>query len=141
REIVRIPRTSGTAGRPTVFGLGSEDWGASGEAHARSRWAAGIRPDDRVLICSFFSLYLGSWGTLRGVERLGATAFPFGAGVPGQTLMGVEWARELTPTAFYGTPSYALHFAETSRRAGIDPRTFGFRTLFFSGEPGAAIPA
>src|SRR5439155_20474094 len=68
-------------------------------------------------------LYLGSWGTLRGVERLGATAFPFGAGVPGQTLMGVEWARELTPTAFYGTPSYALHFAETSRRAGIDPRT------------------
>src|SRR5439155_7539680 len=86
-------------------------------------------------------LYLGSWGTLRGVERLGATAFPFGAGVPGQTLMGVEWARELTPTAFYGTPSYALHFAETSRRAGIDPRTFGFRTLFFSGEPGAGIPA
>src|SRR2546428_604707 len=104
-------------------------------------WAAGIRPDDRVLICSFFSLYLGSWGALRGVERLGATAFPFGAGVPGQTLMAVEWARELKPTAFYGTPSYALHFAETSRREGIDPRTFGLRTLFFSGEPGAGIPA
>src|SRR5436309_1392501 len=80
-------------------------------------------------------------GALRGVERLGATAFPFGAGVPGQTLMAVEWAQALKPTAFYGTPSYALHFAETARREGLDPRTFGFRTLFFSGEPGAGIPA
>jgi phenylacetate-CoA ligase len=38
-------------------------------------------------------------------------------------------------------PSYALHFAETARREGIDPRDLGIRTLLFSGEPGAAIPA
>src|SRR5256884_8412054 len=81
-EVVRIHGTSGTTGRPTVFGLGSEDWGRIGEAHARILWAAGIRPDDRVLICSFFSLYLGSWGALRGGERLRAAAFPFGAGGP-----------------------------------------------------------
>jgi phenylacetate-CoA ligase len=55
--------------------------------------------------------------------------------------MAVEWARELRPTAFYGTPSYALHFAETARREGIDPKSLGFRILFFSGEPGAGIPA
>jgi phenylacetate-CoA ligase len=67
--------------------------------------------------------------------------FPFGAGAAGQTLMAVQWAAALKPSAFYGTPSYALHFAETARREGIDPRTFGFRTLFFSGEPGAGIPA
>src|SRR5206468_2162506 len=103
-------------------------------------WGAGIRPDDRVMICSFFSLYMGSWGALAGVERLGATAFPFGAGVAGQTLAAVGWARELRPTAFYGTPSYALHFAETARRDGVDPRSLGFRILFFSGEPGAGIP-
>jgi phenylacetate-CoA ligase len=92
------------------------------------------------MICSFFSLYLGSWGALKGVERLGATAFPFGAGVAGQTLMGVQWARDLKPTAFYSTPSYALHFADTARKEGIDPRSFGIRILFFSGEPGAGIP-
>ena len=84
---------------------------------------------------------MGSWGALAGGERLGAAVFPFGAGVPGQTLMAVQWARELRPTAFYGTPSYALHFAETARREGIDPRGLGFRILFFSGEPGAGIPA
>src|SRR5262249_10097589 len=33
------------------------------------------------------------------------------------------------------------HFAETARREGIDPRGFGIRILFFSGEPGAGIPA
>src|SRR3989441_6040179 len=140
-EVARIHGTSGTTGRPTVFGVGRDDWERTGEAHARIMWGAGLRPDDRILICSFFSLYLGSWGTLKGGERLGATMFPFGAGVSGQTLMAVQWARDLEPTAFYGTPSYALHFAETARREGIDPRRLGLRILFFSGEPGAAIPA
>ncbi len=140
-EVARIHGTSGTTGRPTVFGIGRDDWERIGEAHARVLWGAGIRADDRMLICSFFSLYMGSWGALKGAERLGATVFPFGAGAAGQTLMAVQWARELRPTAFYGTPSYALHFAETARREGIDPKAFGFRTLVFSGEPGAGIPA
>jgi phenylacetate-CoA ligase len=140
-EVARIHGTSGTTGRPTVFGVGADDWERIGEAHARILWATGIRPRDRVMICSFFSLYMGSWGALKGVERLGATAFPFGAGVAGQTLMGVQWARDLKPTAFYSTPSYALHFADTARKEGIDPRSFGLRILFFSGEPGAGIPS
>jgi phenylacetate-CoA ligase len=139
--VARIHGTSGTTGHPTVFGLGGDDWGRIGEAHARILWGTGLRPGDRIMICSFFSLYLGSWGALRGGERLGATVFPFGAGVAGQTLMAVQWARALAPTAFYGTPSYALHLAETARREGVDPRGLGFRTLFFSGEPGAGIPA
>jgi phenylacetate-CoA ligase len=141
REVARIHGTSGTTGRPTIFGIGHDDWRRIGEAHARIMWAAGLRPEDTILVCSFFSLYLGSWGTLAGGERLGATMLPFGAGVSGQTLMAVQWARDLRPTAFYSTPSYALHLAETARREGLDPRSFGFRILFFSGEPGAGIPA
>jgi len=140
-RVARIHGTSGTTGRPTVFGIGADDWRRIGEAHARILWGVGLRPADRVLICSFFSLYLGSWGALAGAERLGATVFPLGAGVPGQTLMAVSWAREMRPTAFYGTPSYALHFAETAAREGLDPRSLGLRILFFSGEPGAGIPA
>ena len=139
--VTRIHGTSGTTGRPTVFGIGADDWARIGEAHARVLWAAGLRPADSVLICSFFSLYLGSWGALVGAERLGATVFPFGAGAAGQTLAAVQWARDLRPSAFYGTPSYALHFAETARRDGIDPRALGIRLLLFSGEPGAGIPA
>jgi len=140
-EVARIHGTSGTTGKPTVFGVGRDDWQRVAEAHARMMWGAGIRPSDRIMIASFFSLYVGSWGALAGTERLGATAFPFGAGASGQTLMAVNWARELKPSAFYGTPSYALHLAETARREGVDPREFGFRILFFSGEPGAGIPS
>lgn len=140
-QIARIHGTSGTTGHPTIFAIGADDWERIGEAHARIMWAAGLRPTDVIMVCSFFSLYVGSWGVLKGGERLGATMFPFGAGVSGQTLMAVRWAQDIRPDAFYGTPSYALHFAETARREGIDPRVLGIRILFFSGEPGAGIPA
>ena len=140
-EVVRIHGTSGTTGRPTAFGIGRDDWRRIANAHARVMWGMGLRPSDTVFIGSFFSLYLGSWGALAGAERLGAISFPFGAGVPGQSLMAVRWLREMRPTAFYGTPSYALHLAEVARTEGIDPRELGLKTLFFSGEPGAGIPA
>jgi phenylacetate-CoA ligase len=57
------------------------------------------------------------------------------------TLQAVSWLRQMRPSAFYGTPSYALRIAETARAEGIDPREFGLRIMFFSGEPGAGIPA
>ena len=141
RDVARVHGTSGTTGRPTVFGVGGDDWDRAGEAHARIMWGAGLRPSDRIMICSFFSLYVGSWGALKGGERLRSTLFPFGAGVSGQTLTAVHWARDFQPSAFYGTPSYALHLAEVARREGLEPRSLGFRTLFFSGEPGAGIPS
>lgn len=140
-EVKRVHGTSGTTGRPTAFGISAGDWRAIANAHARVLWAMGVRPDDTVFIGSFFSLYMGSWGTLIGAERLGARVFPFGAGVAGQTARAVSWMRQMRPTVFYGTPSYALHIAETAYGAGVDPREFGLRRLVFSGEPGASIPA
>jgi phenylacetate-CoA ligase len=112
------------------------------EAHARTMWGFGMRQDDIVFIGSFFSLYWGSWGALLGAERLGAVAFPFGAGVAGQTDRAIEWMKEVKPTIFYGTPSYSLYIAERARERGIDPaKDFSFRILFFSGEPGAGVPS
>jgi len=141
-ELARVFGTSGTTGRPTAFGVSRGDMRRIAEAHARTMWGFGMRPDDIVFIGSFFSLYWGSWGALVGIERLGATAFPFGAGVPGQSARAIEWMKEVRPTIFYGTPSYSLYLAEKARAMGIDPaRDFNFRILFFSGEPGAGIPA
>ena len=141
-QVYRIHGTSGTTGRPTVFGISRGDWERIGEAHARILWAAGVRPGDTVMVAAVFSLYVGSWGALVGAERLGATCFPFGAGAPGQTERAVEWAQLVRPTALYATPSYALYLAETARGMGVDPRQdFGFRLMFFSGEPGASVPA
>jgi phenylacetate-CoA ligase len=139
-DIVRIHGTSGTTGRPTAFGIDARDWRSIANAHARVMWSMGIRPADTVFVGSVFSLYMGSWAALAGSERLGAAAFPFGAGVPGQTLRAVSWMAQMKPAVFYGTPSYALRLAEVAEEQSIDPREFGIRILFFSGEPGASIP-
>jgi phenylacetate-CoA ligase len=141
-EVGRIHGTSGTTGKPTAFGIGKGDLGRIAEAHARIMWGFGMRKEDIVFIGSFFSLYWGSWGALLGCERLGSTAFPFGAGVSGQSDRALEWMKEMTPTAFYGTPSYSLYMAEKAKTKGLNPsKDFNFRTLFFSGEPGAGIPS
>ncbi|MGD9075780.1 MAG: AMP-binding protein [Desulfobacteraceae bacterium] len=141
-EVGRIHGTSGTTGKPTAFGIGKGDLERIAEAHARIMWGFGLRKEDIVFIGSFFSLYWGSWGALLGCERLGSTAFPFGAGVSGQSDRALEWMKEMTPTAFYGTPSYSLYMAEKAKTKGLNPsKDFNFRTLFFSGEPGAGIPS
>ncbi len=139
-QIHHIHGTSGTTGRPTAFGIGRNDWRAMANAHARVMWAMGIRPSDTVCIAAILSLYMGSWGALAGAERLRARAFPFGAGAQGMSARLVHWFDTVRPTVFYGTPTYALHLAEVAKAEGLEPRAFGFRRMFFSGEPGASIP-
>jgi phenylacetate-CoA ligase len=140
-EVHHIHGTSGTTGRPTAFAISRNDWSAISNAHARIMWGMGLRPGDIVCVAAIFSLYVGSWGALAGAERLRAKAFPFGAGAGGMTARCAQWLDMLKPAAFYGTPTYALHLAETARRNGLDPHEFGLRIMFFSGEPGASIPA
>ena len=140
QEVHHIHGTSGTTGRPTAFAIGRADWHAVANAHARIMWGMGIRPGDIVFVAAIFSLYMGSWGALCGAERLRAKAFPFGAGAPGMTARAAMWLDLTKPAALYATPSFALHLAEVARAEGYDPRTFGLKTMFFSGEPGASVP-
>ncbi len=139
-EIFHIHGTSGTTGRPTAFAIGRNDWRAIANAHARIMWAMGMRPGDMICVAAIFSLYMGSWGALAGAERLGAKAFPFGAGAPGMSVRCAQWLAMMKPAGFYGTPTYALHLAQTAIDEGLNPRDFGLRAMIFSGEPGASIP-
>ncbi|MBN8967538.1 MAG: phenylacetate--CoA ligase family protein [Rhizobiales bacterium] len=139
-EIFHIHGTSGTTGRPTAFAIGRNDWAAIANAHARIMWAMGMRPGDMICIAAILSLYMGSWGALAGAERLGAKAFPFGAGAPGMTVRCAQWLDFMKPAGFYGTPTYALHLAQAATDEGLNPRNFGLKYMFFSGEPGASIP-
>jgi phenylacetate-CoA ligase len=139
-DVFHIHGTSGTTGRPTAFGIGRGDWRAIANAHARIMWGMGMRPGDTVCVAAIFSLYMGSWGALAGAERLGAKCFPFGAGVPGMSARCAQWLDMIKPVAFYGTPTYALHLAQVAAEEGLNPRDFGLKIMFFSGEPGASIP-
>ena len=142
KELARVQGTSGTTGKPTAFAISKGDMERIAEAHARIMWSFGVREEDILFIGSYFSLYWGSWGALVGCERLGATAFPFGAGVAGQSDRALDWMWEVKPTVFYGTPSYSLYLAEKASDKGLNPsKDFNFHTLFFSGEPGAGVPS
>lgn len=140
-EIHHIHGTSGTTGQPTAFAIGRDDWRTIADNMARVMWGMGIRPGDIVFIASVFSLYMGSWGSMLGAERLGATCFPFGAGAAGMTARAAMWMKLVRPKAFYSTPSYALRLAEVAAGEGVEPRDFGLEVMFFSGEPGASIPS
>lgn len=140
-EIFHIHGTSGTTGRPTAFAIGRQDWRAIANAHARIMWGMGMRPGDTICVAAIFSLYMGSWGALSGAERLGAKAFPFGAGAPGMSARCAQWLHMIKPSGFYGTPTYALHLAQVAADEGLNPRDFKLKYMFFSGEPGASIPA
>jgi phenylacetate-CoA ligase len=139
-DVFHIHGTSGTTGRPTAFAIGRNDWRTIANAHARIMWGMGLRPGDTICVAAIFSLYMGSWGALAGAERLGAKCFPFGAGVPGMSARCAQWLDMIKPTAFYGTPTYALHLAQVAHDEGLNPRDFRLKIMFFSGEPGASIP-
>ncbi len=139
-EIFHIHGTSGTTGRPTAFAISHADWRAIANAHARIMWGMGLRPGDVICIAAVFSLYMGSWGALAGAERLGAKCFPFGAGASGMSARLAHWLDRIKPTAFYGTPTYALHLAQVAAEEKLNPRDFRLKIMFFSGEPGASIP-
>ena len=57
------------------------------------------------------------------------------------TARAVTWLGMMKPAGLYSTPSYALRLAEVAREEGVDPREFGIKVLFFSGEPGGSIPS
>jgi len=139
-EVYHVHGTSGTTGRPTAFAIGRNDWNAIANAHARIMWGMGMRPGDMICIAAILSLYMGSWGALSGAERLGAKAFPFGAGASGMTRRCAQWLNAMKPAGFYGTPTYAMHLAQEAIEDGLNPRDFGLKFMFFSGEPGASIP-
>jgi phenylacetate-CoA ligase len=84
-EVHHIHGTSGTTGRPTTFAIGRATGTRSPTLMRGFSGGWGLRPGDTIFIAAIFSLYMGSWGTLAGVERLRAKAFPFGAGAPGMT--------------------------------------------------------
>ena len=138
-EVHHIHGTSGTTGRPTTFAIGRGDWEAIANAHARILWGMGVRPGDTVFIAAIFSLYMGSWGTLAGVERLARRRFRSGRRA-GDDRPRRDVARPHEAVGVLLDAVVRAAFGRGRARGGFDPAAFGLRTMFFSGEPGASVP-
>jgi phenylacetate-CoA ligase len=134
----RIHGSSGTTGKPTLYAYSARDWRYIAEVMAQGFYTAGVRSSDRVQLATVFSLFMGGWCALLATERLGATAFPIGAG---ETERQIELMYRVRSTVLVTTPTYALHMLETARSLGCDTERSPLRLGIFIGEPGAAIPS
>ena len=140
-DVFRVHGTSGTTGRPRCSASGETTGTASPSPtpHPLGSRPSARRHGDGGRCVQPLRRQLGGacWsGTAR------RDMLSLGSGAPGQTERAAEWCAMVKPSALYGTPSYALYLAETARQMGLDPlEDFGFRFMFFSGEPGASVPA
>lgn len=132
REIVRIHSSSGTTGKVTVVGYTKTDLRNWSELVARVISAAGVTRHDVVQVTFGYGLFTGGFGLHYGAERVGASVIPVSAG---NTERQIQIMQDFKTTALVGTPSYALHIAETMHDMNVDPRALSLRVGLFGGEP------
>jgi len=131
-QVVRVHSSSGTTGKPIVVGYTKGDLNTWTELTARISSAAGVTERDRVQMLFLYGMFTGGWGMHYGMERVGATVFPAGAGNTERQLMIM---RDFGTTVIVGTPSYALYLAEVAEKQGIDLTALPLRVGLFGGEP------
>ncbi len=131
-KIVRVHASSGTTGKPTVVGYSQNDIDTWAGLVARSIYAAGGRPKDKVHVAYGYGLFTGGLGAHYGAERLGCTVIPMGGG---QTEKQVQLLKDFDPDIIMVTPSYMLNIADEIIRQGIDPEKMALRTGIFGAEP------
>ena len=139
-SVTRLHRTSGTTGQAMNLALSAHDAKLQAEIAGRAQSAAGLGPDDTVVHCLNYQLWMGGVTDHLGLEETGAMVVPFGTG--GTELL-IRTIRELGINAISCTPSYPARLADVLREhfSDIEPKSLGLRKAFMGGEPGLDDPA
>jgi phenylacetate-CoA ligase len=132
REVARIHASSGTKGKPTVAAFTGADLDVWREVMARALTAAGARRGDLLHVAFGYGLFTGGLGFHDGAERVGMTVVPVSSG---NTARHHLLLQDFKPDVLAGTPSFALHLAETLAEHGGEPRALGLRVGLFGAEP------
>ena len=131
-RVVRIHASSGTTGKPTVVLYSQAGIDAWARLCARSIYAAGGRPGDKVHISYGYGLFTGGLGAHYGAERLGCAVIPMSGG---QTEKQAQLIRDFDPDIIMVTPSYLLNISDAIDRQGIDPAKLALRVGILGAEP------
>jgi phenylacetate-CoA ligase len=99
---------------------------------ARSIFAAGGRPGQKVHVAYGYGLFTGGLGAHYGAEKLGATVIPASGGM---TARQVQLITDFRPEVIMVTPSYMLTILDEFERQGVDPRASSLRVGIFGAEP------
>lgn len=137
-SVSRLHRTSGTTGRPLILANSKRDAQWVAHAGARSMWAAGLRPTDRVVHCLNYCMWTGGFTDHTILEATGATVIPFGVG---NTRLLIDSILNLGINAISCTPSYPGLIEQVLREfAGVRPRDLKLDLGLFGGEAGLDNP-
>jgi phenylacetate-CoA ligase len=133
-SVARLHRTSGTTGKPLILANSARDAQWVARAGARSMWAAGLRPTDRVVHCLNYCMWTGGFTDHTILEATGATVIPFGVG---NTRLLIDSILDLGINAISCTPSYPGLIEQVLRELdGIGPRDLKLSLGLFGGESG-----
>lgn len=136
--VSRLHRTSGTTGRPLILANSVADARRIAHVGARSMWAAGLRPTDRVVHCLNYCMWTGGFTDHTILEATGATVVPFGVG---NTRVLIESIVNLGINAISCTPSYPGLIEQILRESSdLRPRDLKLTLGLFGGEAGLDNP-
>ncbi|HOE65516.1 MAG TPA: AMP-binding protein [Candidatus Hydrogenedentes bacterium] len=137
-RVQRVQKTSGTSARPVFIALTAHDIDKTTEIGARCFSSAGLRPDDTVVHCLNYCLWMGGYTDHESLERTGATVVPYGVG---NTAGLIDTIRTLRVTAIHCTPSYLAKLETVlDQEFALSPRDLGLRIGLFAGEGGLQSP-
>jgi phenylacetate-CoA ligase len=140
RDAVRLHRTSGTTGQAMNLALSARDCAVTETVGARCQSAAGLTPEDTVVHCLNYQMWMGGLTDHMTLQATGALVVPFGVG---STELLVRTIQEVGITAISCTPSYpaVLERVIAEKFPGLAPRDLGLRLGLFGGEAGLDDPA
>ena len=136
-DVMRIHRTGGTSGEAMNLALSAADADQTAIVGARAQRASGLRPDDVVVHCLNYQMWMGGFTDHTTLEATGATVVPFGVGNPELLLRII---RDLGVTAISCTPSYPAVLEDVLATQGVPPRELGLRLGLFGGEAALDVP-
>jgi phenylacetate-CoA ligase len=131
-QVVRVHASSGTTGKPTVVGYTQNDIDTWAQVVARSIYAAGGRPKDKVHVAYGYGLFTGGLGAHYGAEKLGCAVIPMSGG---QTEKQVQLIQDFNPDIIMVTPSYMLNLIDEMERQNVDMDKIALRCGIFGAEP------
>lgn len=133
RDVLMAHHSTGTSGRPTVYGVTKRDVDSVAEIYARTLWACGFRPGDRYVVIGGMHWHGAITGFEAGLEAIGVTFFRLMATTPDL----VKNIFEMLPDADLDIiPSYLPEIELAYlREKGIRPKdVFPNLRLLFSGQ-------
>ena len=137
-RIVRVHASSGTTGVPSYIPVTAHDSALWREAIRRVFHCQGVRPASTVAMGFSIGFFVGGIPLAQGIEDLGATFLPIGAGATDRLLDSIAL---MGADVLACTPSYALYLAEAARERGIDVAELPVTRLTVGAEPGGGVPA